>query len=256
MKEYGELLDTPAARAFAERVRDVSEVLGEIEPRAPRGPLPMKVVYHDACHLAHAQQRPLAAARAARRDPGARAARESRPSRRSAAARRGSTTSCSRRRPPNSARARRATCSRRERRRSPQATPDAQRSSTCICANSAIRCRSTTPRSSCGDRSGPARSVGRCLARARARRVRRVLDTPRARLGDIKLGRPEHDALDCRRADACERTPVRHASHLRARTRAPRRRRIRRPRRAPTAPAQRRRRPRRARRPPRTACGR
>jgi glycolate oxidase iron-sulfur subunit len=56
MKEYGELLGTPAARAFSERVRDVSELLGEIEPRAPRGPVQMKVVYHDACHLAHAQQ--------------------------------------------------------------------------------------------------------------------------------------------------------------------------------------------------------
>ena len=56
MKEYGELLDTPGARAFAARVRDISEVLAGVEPRAPRGPLPMKVVYHDACHLAHAQK--------------------------------------------------------------------------------------------------------------------------------------------------------------------------------------------------------
>ena len=56
MKEYGELLDTPAARRFSACVRDVSEVLASIEPRAPRGPLPMKVVYHDACHLAHAQK--------------------------------------------------------------------------------------------------------------------------------------------------------------------------------------------------------
>lgn len=56
MKEYGELLGTPAARSFSERTRDVAEMLAEIEPRAPRGPLPMKVVYHDACHLAHAQR--------------------------------------------------------------------------------------------------------------------------------------------------------------------------------------------------------
>jgi glycolate oxidase iron-sulfur subunit len=56
MKEYGELLGTPAAHRFSQRVRDVSELLGGIEPRAPRGPLPLKVVYHDACHLAHAQQ--------------------------------------------------------------------------------------------------------------------------------------------------------------------------------------------------------
>jgi glycolate oxidase iron-sulfur subunit len=61
MKEYGELLhDDPAwaerARAFSEKVRDVSEVLMEIgEPRARRHPIKARVVYHDACHLAHAQ---------------------------------------------------------------------------------------------------------------------------------------------------------------------------------------------------------
>jgi glycolate oxidase iron-sulfur subunit len=56
MKEYGDLLDTPEAREFAGRVRDLTELLGSLEPVAPRGPLPMRVVYHDACHLAHAQQ--------------------------------------------------------------------------------------------------------------------------------------------------------------------------------------------------------
>jgi glycolate oxidase iron-sulfur subunit len=56
MKEYGDLLDTPEARAFVSRVRDVTELLGEVEPRAPRGPVPLRVVYHDACHLAHAQR--------------------------------------------------------------------------------------------------------------------------------------------------------------------------------------------------------
>ena len=55
MKEYGELLGTPEAQDFSARVRDVNELLGEVEPRAPRGPLPLRVVYHDACHLAHAQ---------------------------------------------------------------------------------------------------------------------------------------------------------------------------------------------------------
>ena len=55
MKEYGDLVGTPAAHEFAARVRDVSELLGSMEPRAPRGPLPMRVVYHDACHLQHAQ---------------------------------------------------------------------------------------------------------------------------------------------------------------------------------------------------------
>ncbi|MGO9957429.1 MAG: (Fe-S)-binding protein [Solirubrobacteraceae bacterium] len=55
MKEYGELLSTPAARDFSARVRDICELLGSIEPRAPRGPVPLRVAYHDACHLAHAQ---------------------------------------------------------------------------------------------------------------------------------------------------------------------------------------------------------
>ncbi len=55
MKEYGELLGTERARAFSARVRDVCELLADIEPRAPRGAVPLRVVYHDACHLAHAQ---------------------------------------------------------------------------------------------------------------------------------------------------------------------------------------------------------
>ena len=55
MKEYGELLDTDAARGFADRVRDLTEVLASVPPRAPRGAVPLRVAYHDACHLAHAQ---------------------------------------------------------------------------------------------------------------------------------------------------------------------------------------------------------
>ncbi|HEY7781081.1 MAG TPA: heterodisulfide reductase-related iron-sulfur binding cluster [Ktedonobacterales bacterium] len=60
LKEYGELLsDDPdyaeRARAFAGRVRDISEILAGLEPAAPRHPLPLRVAYHDACHLAHAQ---------------------------------------------------------------------------------------------------------------------------------------------------------------------------------------------------------
>jgi glycolate oxidase iron-sulfur subunit len=55
MKEYGDLLQTAEARDFSSRVRDVSELLGSIEPRAKRGPVPLRVAYHDACHLAHAQ---------------------------------------------------------------------------------------------------------------------------------------------------------------------------------------------------------
>jgi glycolate oxidase iron-sulfur subunit len=61
MKEYGHLLaDDPAwasrARAFSARVRDVSEVLTELPPRALRHPITARVAYHDACHLAHGQQ--------------------------------------------------------------------------------------------------------------------------------------------------------------------------------------------------------
>ncbi len=61
MKEYGHLLaDDPAwvsrAHAFSAKVRDVSEVLADLTPRAPRHPIAMRVAYHDACHLAHAQQ--------------------------------------------------------------------------------------------------------------------------------------------------------------------------------------------------------
>ena len=42
MKEYGELLGTPEARDFAEKVRDVSELLASVEARAPRGPVPLR----------------------------------------------------------------------------------------------------------------------------------------------------------------------------------------------------------------------
>ncbi|HET8822571.1 MAG TPA: heterodisulfide reductase-related iron-sulfur binding cluster [Thermoleophilaceae bacterium] len=60
MKDYGHVLrDEPGwaerAAAFAGRVRDVSEFLAEAGTRAERRPLEMKVAYHDACHLAHAQ---------------------------------------------------------------------------------------------------------------------------------------------------------------------------------------------------------
>jgi glycolate oxidase iron-sulfur subunit len=56
MKEYGELLETERARRFSERVRDVSELLASVPRRANRGPVPIRVAYHDACHLAHAQR--------------------------------------------------------------------------------------------------------------------------------------------------------------------------------------------------------
>jgi glycolate oxidase iron-sulfur subunit len=37
-------------------VRDVHEVLAELEPRRALGPLPLRVAYQDACHLRHAQR--------------------------------------------------------------------------------------------------------------------------------------------------------------------------------------------------------
>jgi len=60
MKEYGHLLrDDPVyagrAAAFSAKCRDISEILDELEPQAPRHPLPLRVAYHDACHLQHAQ---------------------------------------------------------------------------------------------------------------------------------------------------------------------------------------------------------
>lgn len=60
MKEYGYLLrDDPAwaerAAAFSARCKDISEILCELEPRAPRHALNMRIAYHDACHLQHAQ---------------------------------------------------------------------------------------------------------------------------------------------------------------------------------------------------------
>jgi glycolate oxidase iron-sulfur subunit len=60
MKEYGRLLrDDPRyaerAAAFAAKVRDVSELLAELEPVAPRRPIKARLAYHDACHLGHGQ---------------------------------------------------------------------------------------------------------------------------------------------------------------------------------------------------------
>jgi glycolate oxidase iron-sulfur subunit len=60
LKTYGHLLrDEPdyaeRATTLAAKCKDVSEVLAELSPRAPRHPLPLSVAYHDACHLQHAQ---------------------------------------------------------------------------------------------------------------------------------------------------------------------------------------------------------
>jgi len=60
VKEYGHLLrDDPQyasrARAFAAKCKDISEILCESEPRVERKPLPIRVAFHDSCHLQHAQ---------------------------------------------------------------------------------------------------------------------------------------------------------------------------------------------------------
>ncbi|HEV8068298.1 MAG TPA: heterodisulfide reductase-related iron-sulfur binding cluster [Planctomycetaceae bacterium] len=41
---------------FASKVRDVSEFLAELGPIPPPGELRLRAVYHDACHLVHAQR--------------------------------------------------------------------------------------------------------------------------------------------------------------------------------------------------------
>ena len=75
MKEYGYLLRDDAdyaerAQRFAAKCVDVSELLADLEPRARRHPLPMKVAYHDACHLQHAQRVKAAPRRVLQTIPG------------------------------------------------------------------------------------------------------------------------------------------------------------------------------------------
>lgn len=60
LKEYGELLhDDPHYREkaiiFSRKVKDISEFLVTHGYRPPKAALETRVVYHDACHLAHAQ---------------------------------------------------------------------------------------------------------------------------------------------------------------------------------------------------------
>ena len=60
MKEYGHLLrDSPEwakrAASFSAKCKDISEILCELKPQAPRHPLKLRIAYHDACHLQHAQ---------------------------------------------------------------------------------------------------------------------------------------------------------------------------------------------------------
>jgi glycolate oxidase iron-sulfur subunit len=56
LKAYAEFVPGDSARRFSEKVKDVSEFLMEVGTVAPRRALPLRVAYHDACHLAHAQR--------------------------------------------------------------------------------------------------------------------------------------------------------------------------------------------------------
>lgn len=57
LKKYGHHIDWKAAEEFSSKVRDISEVLAlhakELAPLLK--PLPLKVTYHDPCHIAHCQ---------------------------------------------------------------------------------------------------------------------------------------------------------------------------------------------------------
>ena len=59
LKDYAHLLpavDEASAKKFVAKVRDISEFLVELGSIAPKHPLPLKVTYHDPCHLCHGQQ--------------------------------------------------------------------------------------------------------------------------------------------------------------------------------------------------------
>lgn len=60
LKEYDHLRLPPEhaerVKRFSRKVRDISEFLMELGPIPPKGPLPLRATYHDACHLCHAQQ--------------------------------------------------------------------------------------------------------------------------------------------------------------------------------------------------------
>ena len=55
LKDYGRLLNSPAARSMAAKIRDVSELLAERGPRSGAA-LDLAVAYDAPCHLQHAQR--------------------------------------------------------------------------------------------------------------------------------------------------------------------------------------------------------
>ena len=57
LKKYGHHIEGESASAFSAKVRDISQVLAlhAEELRTRLKPLPLKVTYHDPCHIAHCQ---------------------------------------------------------------------------------------------------------------------------------------------------------------------------------------------------------
>ena len=61
LKDYGHLLkDEPEwaerARAFSQKIKDITEFLHHLVPRPMTNPINARITYHDACHLAHGQK--------------------------------------------------------------------------------------------------------------------------------------------------------------------------------------------------------
>jgi glycolate oxidase iron-sulfur subunit len=59
LKDYAHIVPADLhddAVKFVARVKDISEFLMALGPIAPRAAVPLKVTYHDACHLCHGQQ--------------------------------------------------------------------------------------------------------------------------------------------------------------------------------------------------------
>ena len=59
LKDYAHILPAEShddAARFVAKVKDISEFLMALGPVPPRGSVPLKVTYHDACHLCHGQQ--------------------------------------------------------------------------------------------------------------------------------------------------------------------------------------------------------
>ena len=59
LKDYAHILPADVhdeAAAFVAKVKDISEFLVALGPIPPTDSVPLKVTYHDACHLCHGQQ--------------------------------------------------------------------------------------------------------------------------------------------------------------------------------------------------------